>query len=28
LYASFVVYISISMVEIMWVRVNRKVMSV
>ena len=26
LYASFVIYISISMVEIMWVRVNYKVM--
>jgi hypothetical protein len=28
LYASFVIYISISMVEIMWVRVNYKVMRV
>ena len=27
LYASFVIYISITMVEIMWVRVNYKVMS-
>jgi hypothetical protein len=26
LYASFVIYISINMVEIMWVRVNYKVM--
>ena len=26
LYANFVIYISISMVEIMWVRVNYKVM--
>jgi hypothetical protein len=26
LYASFVIYIGISMVELMWVRVNYKVM--